>query len=115
MKPIRLPELDAAAIDELSQLYRTTRDARLRNRAQMILLAAEIAEIVREDDQTVRNWLKRYLAEGLPGLEDAPRPSGPKKITEAYREQLLQVVRQRPQFRFAVLLMDFAAISRLYG
>jgi transposase len=104
MKPIRLPELDAAALGELNQLYRTTRDARLRTRAQIILLAAEkhlvateIAEIVREDDQTVRNWLKRYMAEGLPGLEDAPRPGGPKKITDAYREQLLRVVRQRPR------------------
>jgi len=36
----------------------------------MVLLAAEhrltapaIAAIVREDDQTVRNWLKRYLAD----------------------------------------------------
>jgi hypothetical protein len=47
-------------------LYRTTKDVRLRTRAQIILLAAEqgmsaptIAHIVRENEQTVRNWLKR--------------------------------------------------------
>jgi transposase len=62
-------------------LYRTTRDARLKTRApQMILLAAErrmtaaeIAEIVRASEETVRRWLKRYLAEGVEGLRDTPR------------------------------------------
>jgi hypothetical protein len=41
---------------------------RLRTRAQIILLAGEqqmtapaIAKIVRTDDQTVRNWFKRWL------------------------------------------------------
>ena len=44
--------------------------ARLRTRVQMVLLAAEqrmtaaeIAEIVRASEETVRRWLKRYLAE----------------------------------------------------
>ena len=45
--------------------------------AQIVLLAGKqrltalaIAIIVREDDQSVLNWLKRYLAEGLEGLKD---------------------------------------------
>lgn len=70
----------------------------------MILLAAEqrltapaIAKIVREDDQTVRNWLKRYLAEGIEGLKDRPMPGAPPKVTKEYAEQLLFVVRRRPR------------------
>lgn len=85
-------------------LYRTTRDVRLRTRAQMILLAAEqgmtapvIAQIVRESDQTVRNWLKRYQAEGVEGLQDIPRPGSPKKVTPDYVKRLVEAVRLRPR------------------
>lgn len=70
----------------------------------MILLAAEqqltapqIAQIVRKDDQTVRNWLKRYNAEGLNSLFDEPRPGTPVKVTPEYREQLISAVRRRPR------------------
>jgi len=89
---------------ELEQLYRTTRDARLRTRAQMVLLAAErrlvaeeIAGIVRASEETVRRWLKRYLAEGIEGLRDAPHPGAPRKVTAEYRGQLLHAVRRRPR------------------
>jgi transposase len=46
--------------------------------------APEIAVIVRESDQTVRNWLKRYGAEEIEGLSDTPRPGSPRKITAEY-------------------------------
>jgi transposase len=102
--PIKLPKLGPEAIAELDQLYRTTDDVRLRMRAQIVLLAAEqrmlapeIARIVRSDEQTVRTWLKRYMAEGVAGLADAPRPGVRPKVTSAYRAQLLEVVRQRPR------------------
>ena len=104
MKAIRLPEISPEAVEELDELYRTTRDVRVRTRSQMILLsvekgmvAAEIAEIVRKDEQTVRRWLKRYLAEGVEGLKDRPMPGSPKKVTPAYQEKLTQIVRQRPR------------------
>jgi transposase len=104
MRPIELPKLSPAAIEELANLYRTTRDVRLRTRAQMILLAAEqhmvaadIAKIVRSDEQTVRRWLKRYLAEGMEGLSDAPHPGTTPIVTDAYQTQLIQVARQRPR------------------
>jgi transposase len=60
----------------------------------MILLAAEqemtaptIAQIVRESEQTVRNWFKRYQAEGTEGLKDAPMPGAPRKVTPEYVER----------------------------
>src|SRR5829696_6605909 len=61
MKAIRIPPLDPEQLDALEKLYRTTRNTRLRTRAQMVLLAAErrltaaeIAEIVRTSEETVR-------------------------------------------------------------
>lgn len=104
MRPIRLPELTAQAIQELDELYRSTHDVRLRSRAQMVLLAveehlvaADIAKIVRTDEETVRRWLKRYEAEGLSGLSDAPRPGARPKVTAEYDEELVQAVRHRPR------------------
>ena len=102
--PLEIPVPTAAELDTLVTLYRTTREARLPTRAQIVLLAGEqrltapaIARIVREDEQTVRRWLKRYLAEGSEGLKDRPMPGAPGKVTPAYREQLLAAVRRRPR------------------
>lgn len=103
-KPLEVPVPTAEELEASDTLYRTTREVRLRTRAQIVLLAGEqrlaapaIAAIVRKDDQTVRNWLKRYLAEGIEGLQDRPVPGGPSKITKAFEEQLLACVRRRPR------------------
>ena len=104
MKPIRIPTLSLEQLAKLEELYRTTREARLRTRTQMVLLAAErrmvaaeIAVVVRASEETVRRWLKRYLAEGVEGLRDEPHPGAPRKVTEEYRELLVAAVRRRPR------------------
>lgn len=97
-------DISPEEIAALDQVYQTTKDVRLRMRSQMILLAGEqrmsvneIAQIVRQSEQTVRNWLQRYHAEGLAGLADEPRSGAPRKVSEAYRQQVVNVVRQRPR------------------
>ena len=104
MKAIELPAQSPEQIEALNELYRITKDVRLRTRAQMILLAVEkqmvaheIAEIVRTDEQTVRRWLTRYMAEGLEGLKDAPRPGAAAKVTDEYVKELVTIVRRRPR------------------
>src|SRR5579872_2955534 len=94
MKPNEIAELTAEQLAEVADVYRMTRDVRLRTRAQMVLLAAEqhltasaIAPIVRESEETVRRWLKRYQAEGVDGLRDQHRGGAPAKVTASYREQ----------------------------
>ena len=59
--------------------------------------AGQIAAVVRESDEIVRRWIKRYLAEGIAGLHDAPRPGAPCKVMAAYHGLLLQVGRGRPR------------------
>lgn len=102
--PLEIPLLTAEELEDLEKLYRTTKDVRLRTRAQIVLLAGEqrlrvsaIAPIVREATQTVRNWLKRWMAEGIEGLKDRPMPGAPSKITQDYKEQVLAAVRRRPR------------------
>ncbi len=104
MKPIQLPPLNSQQLHELNELYRKTRDPRLRTRTQIVLLAAEkqlvaqaIGEIVRLTDQAVRKWLKRYTAEGIEDLKDLPRAGTPQKVTTTYLEELEAAVRRRPR------------------
>jgi transposase len=104
MRPIRISSLTPLQRKELDHLYRTTKAARLRTRAQMVLLSVEqglkvpqIAAIVRESEATVLRWLKRYVAEGIEGLQDAPRPGRPSEVTAVYRAALLAAVRRRPR------------------
>ena len=103
MRALRI-DLTPEEIGALDQVYQTTKDVRLRTRSQMILLAGEqqisvsdIALIVRQSEQTVRNWLQRYQAEGLEGLSDEPRSGAPRKVNEGYRQRAVEVVRQRPR------------------
>jgi len=104
MKPTYVPPLTEQQLAELDELYRTTKVPRVRTRAQMILLSAEkrlkvpeIAEIVRESEATVLRWLKRYVAESVEGLQDAPRPGRDRTVTDDYREKLIEAVRRRPR------------------
>jgi transposase len=102
--PLRLRDLSADELAELHSAYRETKEARIRSRVQIVLLVAEhkltapeIAKIVRVNDQTVRNWLRRYESRGIAGLFDEPRPGAPRKATAAYEKRLVEVVRQRPR------------------
>jgi transposase len=105
-EPVEIASLTAKEVETLDTLYRSTKDVRVRTRAPIILLAGEqhmtassIAKIVRCDDQTVRNWFKRWTAEGIEGLKDRPMPErlGLAKVTAAYKEQVRLAVRRRPR------------------
>jgi transposase len=103
-EPLEIAALTAEEVDALDTLYRSTKDMRVRTRAHIILLAGEqrmtaptIATIMRTDDQTVRNWFKRWTAEGIEGLKDRPMPERPAKVTKTYKEQVLLAVRRRPR------------------
>jgi transposase len=62
-------------------------EARLRDRARICWLSheghrvREIVALVGTGDATVRHWITRYNAEGLAGLQDAPRIGRPPTYT----------------------------------
>jgi citrate lyase beta subunit len=81
MRPIRLDALSADRLRGLDEPHHSTRDVRMRTRAQMVLPAAErglataeVAPIARQDEETVRRWFARYLAEGVEGLSEKSEP-----------------------------------------
>jgi transposase len=74
-------------------------------RARIVLLAADgltgpqIAERVGCTEPTVVKWRRQYATDGLAGLEDAPRPGGPRTVLtdEAIGEILSATVTPPPQ------------------
>jgi transposase len=87
--PNRVRILTLADADR-AKLERRARDrgaqARVAERARIVLLAAEgltgpqIAERVGCTEPTVIKWRRQYAEAGLGGLEDAPRPGGPRRV-----------------------------------
>jgi transposase len=73
-----------------AKLERRARDrgapARVAERARIVLLAAEgltgpqIAERAGCTEPTVIKWRRQYAEAGLAGLDDAPRPGGPRRV-----------------------------------
>src|SRR5688572_20141524 len=104
MRPIRVSPQSEEQIKALDDVYQHSKDGRLRQRAQIVLLAAkqgivaaQIGRIVRLNEESVRRWLKRYEAEGIKGLKDDPRPGMAPVVTPAYRAQLVAAYRRRPR------------------
>ena len=100
---IRLTPLSDAQVQDVRTLYHTTKDVRIRTRSQIILLAFDgmsapkIAKIVDLDPGSVRQHIKRYRDEGIPGLYDHPRTGRPRIATPEYIDLALKTIRQRPR------------------
>ena len=79
---VLLTEEERAELDALARSTKT--EHRLRQRARIVLLAADglgTGEIVVRtgvSKPTVIAWKRRYAAEGIGGLEDRPRPGKPR-------------------------------------
>ncbi|HEX9520746.1 MAG TPA: helix-turn-helix domain-containing protein, partial [Streptosporangiaceae bacterium] len=78
-------------------------EARVAERARIVLLAAEgltgpqIVERVGCTEPTVIKWRRQYAEAGLAGLEDAPRPGGPRRVlTDAAIAEILSATVTRP-------------------
>ena len=75
-----------AELERLARRARTNRHLALR--AKIILLSSEglnnkqVAAKSRTSPATVGNWRRRFVASGVDGLLDEPRPGAPRKITD---------------------------------
>ena len=102
MGKIRTIDLSAAQRQELEQGYRSGKSHGFRLRCHLVLLKSEgrtseqVAQIVKANPVTVNNWLTRYQAEGLAGLETKPG-RGRKPVFEPARD--LEQVRKAVLWR----------------
>ena len=82
---LKISEIEARELRERAGQY--TRPYREVIRAKIVLLAAEgasdvqIAEKLDCTDRTVWKWRRRFLAEGLAGLDERPRPGRPRSFS----------------------------------
>jgi transposase len=96
-----LTDDEAAHIRQLA--HARTAPARTVERAQIIWHASHgqrvpaIASEVRLCQKTVRQWLMRFNAHGLAGLQDEPRPGPPKTYTPEQVSELIAAVLTTPQ------------------
>lgn len=93
---IVLTEDDRARLGALSRSRRA--EARVVERAKMILLAAEglqhkqIAALLACDYRTVGRWRKRFREKGVEGLlRDAPRPGAGRRLSKAMIGEVVRV------------------------
>jgi transposase len=115
---LTVPDADRA------RLERRARDrgapARVAERARIVLLAAggltgpQIAERVGCTEPTVVKWRRRYAEAGLAGLEDAPRPGGPKTVlTEKAIAEILSATVTPPPEALAAMGVTHWSSRRL--
>ena len=96
---IRLP---ADELRLLQQTFRDIDDRRLRDRAQIVLLAQrgrphqDIAADLDIAPRTVQRWLNAYLERGLDGLQPRHAPGARPKLTEELAPLLQQWVLDGP-------------------
>lgn len=95
-------QLPAHALSSLQQAFRDTDDRRLRDRAQIVLLAQrgrphqDIAADLGIAPRTVQRWLNAYLERGLDGLQPRPAPGATPKLTADLAPLLQQWVIDGP-------------------
>ena len=95
-----LSDEERRTIDNLA--HSRTAPARQVERAKIIGLAAQglrvpaIAQRVGLHEQTVRDWLQRFNAQGLPGLSDRPRPGRPWTYTSEERSEVMVTALTNP-------------------
>ncbi len=85
-KPLVLTDHERAVLSGWAR--RPTSSARLVQRASIVLTYAEVGAVAPVARQvgvsvpTVTKWRDRFLADRLDGLEDAPRPGQPRKLSD---------------------------------
>jgi transposase len=86
-----------------TRAHSRTAPARDVERAKIVWLSAQglrgpaIAQQLGLYEQTVRDWLKRFNAHGLSGLNDLPRPGKPPTYTPEEHSEVIATALRNPQ------------------
>ncbi len=97
---------------DLEQAYHEAPAHRQRQRAQAVLLSArrytldQLADLFQTHRDTVSGWLGDWQAQGLAGLQDAPKSGRPPKLDAAATADLHQRLGTPSPHRKAHILGD---------
>ncbi|MBF6591107.1 MAG: helix-turn-helix domain-containing protein [Ktedonobacterales bacterium] len=102
--PLRLRPLTEEEVRVIGKLVRSqTASVRLVHRAKIVHLASQgqtipqITAALGCAPNVVRKWFKRFAAQGLAGLDDAPRSGAPARYTADQKAQVLAAALTCPQ------------------
>lgn len=106
-KRIVLRTLTTEEIDEITRLARSrTESARIVQRARLIKAMLDEPDLYATDaglmvgytsSATGPQWVKRFNAEGITGLQDKPRAGRPVTHTEKVRSRVIDLALQKPR------------------
>jgi transposase len=93
LQPISLSDEERSQLERWSRSRRTARSRALRARIVLACRSGrsnrDVARRLGVTTQTVGKWRARFMALGLPGLHDQPRPGAPRSISDALIEAVL--------------------------
>jgi transposase len=95
--------LDKNVVKKLELLIKNSEKARVRQRAQAIMLSSkkfsidEIAKISGVGRNSISSWISRWEKLGFEGLADNSRPGGPPKLNDSEKELLFDLVSKTPR------------------
>lgn len=110
---------DHLSLVELKRLARSEQDARFSRRLQMVVLAVEgytapaIARSLSCSRRTCQQWVQRYNAEGLVGLQDKPGRGKAPLLTAEEQLQLKQRIDAGPTTEDGVCALRGKDIQRI--
>jgi transposase len=87
---------------------RKTEEKRMSDRASIILSlvkgnnVSQVAKEMKVNPNTVTLWRNRFIAEGIPGLYERPRPGKPVQYGKTLRNQILKALEQTPPHGMSV-------------
>ena len=100
----RLRALSAVELLELQEWLRAEKTpAALFRRGRLIWLMvggygiAEASRYVGLHYTNAHHWVRRFEAEGLPGLQTRPRPGGPRRYGAVIEDRVVDVATSRPK------------------
>jgi transposase len=91
--PVELTQDERYELERYVRRRKTSQQLALRSRIVLLcadgLTNTEVAKRLRVTDHTVGKWRRRFLAERLDGLSDAPRSGMPRRISDEVVERLI--------------------------
>ena len=106
-------------LEWLEERVAKERDARLRDRYRIVLLALggntamQTADKVGCSRRTVQQWVYRYRDEGLEGLRERPRPGQPKRLAATSEESFRKRLEMGPTTNDGVCTLRGRDIQRI--
>ena len=110
---------DHLSLVELKRLARAEQDVKLSKRMQIVVLAVEgytapaIARSLSCSRRACQQWVQRYNADGLEGLQDKPGRGKSPLLTPAEQEQLKQRIDAGPTSEDGVCSLRGKDIQRI--